>query len=48
VTLGVQVHLAPRCAFAWDVEQTQIFFASAAQVPMTRVTASFAALRAEF
>jgi hypothetical protein len=48
LTLGVQVHLAPRCAFAWDVEQTQIFFASAAQVPVTRVTASFAALRAEF
>jgi hypothetical protein len=48
VALGVQVHIAPRCAFAWDVEETQIFFASAAHVPATRLIASFAALRAEF
>ena len=48
VALGVQVHLASRCAFAWDVEETQIFFASAANVPATRLFASFAALRAEF
>jgi hypothetical protein len=48
VALGVQVHLAPRCAFAWDIEETQIFFASASQVPATRLLASFAALRAEF
>jgi hypothetical protein len=46
--LGVQIHIAARCAFAWDVEQTQIFFANAANIPTTRVTASFAALRAEF
>jgi hypothetical protein len=48
VALGVQVHLAPGCAFAWDVEETQIFFASAANVPTTRLLASFAAVRAEF
>jgi hypothetical protein len=48
LVLGAQVHIASRCAFAWDVEQTQIFFATAANVPSTRVTASFAALRAEF
>ena len=48
VALGVQVHVAPGCAFAWDVEETQIFFASAAHVPATRLLASFAALRAEF
>ena len=48
LALGVQIHLAARCAFAWDVEQTQIFFANAANIPTTRVTASFAALRAEF
>lgn len=48
VALGLQVHLAPQCAFAWDVEETQIFFASAAHVPATRLIASFAALRAEF
>jgi hypothetical protein len=44
--LGLQVHLAARCAFAWDVEQTQIFLTS--NVPTTHVSASFAALRAEF
>jgi hypothetical protein len=48
VALGVQIHLAPRCAFAWDVEETQIFFANASNVPATRLLASFAALRAEF
>jgi hypothetical protein len=46
VALGFQIHVAPRCAFAWDVEQTQIFFTS--NVPSTHVTASFAAMRAEF
>jgi hypothetical protein len=48
VALGVQVHLAARCAFAWDVEETQIFLANVSNLPTTRVTASFAALRAEF
>jgi hypothetical protein len=47
VALGVQIHLAPRCAFAWDVEETQIF-ASASAVVSTRLTASFMAMRAEF
>jgi hypothetical protein len=47
VALGFQVHVASRCAFAWDVEQTQIF-ASLENVPATHVVASFAALRAEF
>jgi hypothetical protein len=46
VALGVQVHLAPRCAFAWDVEETQIYLAS--NVPATHLVASFAAMRAEF
>jgi hypothetical protein len=46
VTFGIQAHLAPRCALAWDIEQTQIFFAS--NVPATHVVASFAAMRAEF
>jgi hypothetical protein len=45
-TFGIQAHLAPRCALAWDIEQTQIFFAS--NVPATHVVASFAAMRAEF
>jgi hypothetical protein len=48
VALGVQVHVAARCAFAWDVEETQIFLANVANLPTTRVTASFAAFRAEF
>jgi hypothetical protein len=48
IALGFQVHLASRCAFAWDVEETQIFFANASHVPTTRLFASFAALRAEF
>ena len=47
VALGFQMHVAARCALAWDVEQTEIF-ASAANVPSTHVYASFAALRAEF
>jgi hypothetical protein len=46
LAVGFQVHLAPRCAFAWDVEQTQIFFTS--NVPSTHVSASFLAMRAEF
>lgn len=48
VAFGVQAHVAPRCAVAWDVEETQIFFASAEKVPTTHVVASFAAMRAEF
>jgi hypothetical protein len=47
VTLGFEMHVASRCFFAWDIEQTQIW-ASAANVPATRIHASFAALRAEF
>jgi hypothetical protein len=46
VAFGLQVHVTARCAFAWDVEQTQIFLTS--NVPSTHVSASFAALRAEF
>ncbi len=48
VALGAQLHIGPRCAVAWDVEETQIFFASAMNVPATHVVASFAAMRAEF
>jgi hypothetical protein len=46
LAMGFQIHVAPRCAIAWDIEQTQIFFTS--NVPTTHVTASFAAMRAEF
>ena len=47
LAMGFQMHVASRCALAWDVEQTEIF-ASAGNVPSTHVWASFAALRAEF
>ncbi len=48
LALGVQFHVASRCAFAWDVEETQIFFANVSNVPATRLVASFVAARAEF
>jgi hypothetical protein len=47
IVVGFEMHVAPRCVFAWDAEQTKIY-ASAANVPATRLYASFAALRAEF
>jgi hypothetical protein len=48
VTAGVEVHFAPRCAFAWDVEETKIYPDQDRNVPATRLFASFVALRAEF
>jgi len=48
VAMGFEMHLAPRCAFAWDIEETQIYVDQEKNVPATRLLASFAALRAEF
>ncbi len=48
IALGFEMHIAPRCAFAWDVEETQIYVDQEKNVPATRLVASFAALRAEF
>jgi hypothetical protein len=48
MALGFEMHLAPRCAVAWDIEETQIYVDQEKNVPATRLVASFAALRAEF
>jgi hypothetical protein len=48
IALGFEMHLARRCKFAWDVEETQIYVDQEKNVPATRLVASFAALRAEF
>jgi hypothetical protein len=45
---GIEVRFAPRCAFAWDVEETKIYPAQDRNVPATRLFASFAALHVEF
>lgn len=47
VAVGAELSVAPRCAFAWDLEETHIY-ASGQDVPTTRLMASFAAVRAEF
>jgi hypothetical protein len=47
VAAGFELHVAPRCAFAWDLEETQIY-SGQQNVPATRLFASFAALRADF
>jgi hypothetical protein len=45
---GIEVRLAPRCAFAWDVERTAIYRDTHAwNVALMNVYASFVALRGE-
>ncbi len=47
---GFEMHVAPRCAFAWDVEHTTMYrdARDPQNLPVTSIVASFAALRAEF
>jgi len=47
VALGFEMRIAERCAFAWGVERTQIY-GTVANVPATKIHASFAMMRAEF
>jgi hypothetical protein len=46
VAAGFELHVAPRCALAWDLEETRIY-SDQRSVPSTRLFASFVALRAE-
>lgn len=45
---GFEVTIAPRCAFAFDVEQTSIYRDARSSLPMVNVLGTFAALRSEF
>jgi hypothetical protein len=47
IAAGFELHVASRCALAWDVEETRIY-SDQHSVPATRLFASFGALRAEF
>jgi hypothetical protein len=48
--VGFEMHVAPRCAVAWNVEQTKMNRDSRdpQNLPLTSLFASFAAVRAEF
>ena len=50
LTLGFELRIASRCAFAWDAERTTIYRSTreAQNLPMTNIYASFAAIRGEF
>jgi hypothetical protein len=50
VAAGFEMHVAPRAAFAWDIERTTMYRDSRdpQNLPFINVVASFAALRAEF
>jgi hypothetical protein len=50
LAVGFEVRIAPACAVAWNLERTSIYREThdAQTLPVTNVTASFAALRAEF
>jgi hypothetical protein len=46
IAAGFELHIAPRSALAWDLEETRIY-SDQQSVPSTRLFASFVALRAE-
>jgi len=50
IAAGFEVHVAPRAAFAWDIERTSMYRdpRDPQNLPFVNVVASFAALRAEF
>ncbi len=47
IAAGFELHVASRCALAWDLEETRIY-SDQQNVPATRLFATFGALRAEF
>jgi hypothetical protein len=50
VAAGIEFHIAPRAAFAWDVERTTMYRdpRDPSVLPFASIVASFAAVRAEF